>query len=241
MTSRRGLLRWLAIAPGLALTSRPASASVLSPGFSPRATPYRLVRRVERDLRDRTRLVVERTWSIRFLPLEQGYRVDGRQTGIGVDAPAALDFLVRIERERIEEAMFPLLLDSRGLAAGGACVHTDAALAKAVGEVRSRLNRILIDGDERAQAARFLTHLQRAGENALSAWPAALFAPGHIDMVEQRTVPLPDGLPGKVAVHTVASSNRTTGLMEHFQRTVETRIAGGTRTGLERFTLTPET
>lgn len=240
MTSRRALLGWITLVPGLGLAARPVLAAERSASFAPGATPYRLIRRVERELRDRTRLVVERTWTVRFVPVGHGYRVEGQQRAIDVIAPPSLDFLATIERERVEDGMFPALLDAHGRSVGGARASIDSSLAGAVSEVRARMDQWGDDAGWRDRADRFLARLQQDGAESLSAWPASLFAPGDMDMVEHRPVPLAEGLAGMIAVRTVTSSDPASGLLRHLERTVETRLESSIRVGLERFSLTPE-
>lgn len=240
MIGRRHLVGLLSLLPVATILPRAALAAPPAPAFAPGDAPLRLIRRVERELRDGALLVVERAWSVRFLPQGSGYRLEGRQADVTVDAPAELAFLADMERSRVEHGMFPLLLSQGGEIMGQSAAPADEALGHAIEAVRGKLARQFGEGDERAAAERFLTQLQRAGEQALAGWPAILFAPGTIDHAEQREVPLPDGRIGEVVIRTLATSDSETGLMQRFERRVETRIGSSARTGLERFTLAPQ-
>ena len=237
MIARRDLLGAVSLLPAAALLPGAVLAASAVTPFAPGTTPFRLVRRVERELRDGARLVVERAWSIRFLPQGQGYRLEGKQADVSVDAPAALAFLADMERGRVEEDMFPLQIGANGEIMGQGSASSDATLAHAIEAVREKLARQFVQPDDRVAAERFLTQLQRAGEQALAGWPAILFAPGSLDRSEERAVPLPGGRTGAVTIRTLATSDPVTGLMQRFERRVETRLDTSARSGLERFTL----
>jgi hypothetical protein len=55
---------------------------------------------------------------VRFVPEAAGFRVDGEQVDVEVDAPEPLAALARLERERVETALFPLQLDPAGAIRG---------------------------------------------------------------------------------------------------------------------------
>lgn len=240
MIARRPLLGAGWTVALVAMVPRAAVATVGGPRFRPGEGRFRLNRRVERELRGDARLAVERAWSIRFQPQGAGYLVYGRQAEVTIDAPPRLAFLADMERARVEEGMFPLLLDTGGGIMGRSQAGTDDMLGRAVAAVRERLDRHFADPDERASAEQFLTELQRAGDEVLADWPAMLFAPGMLDRVDERPVPLPRGETGRVIVQTRASSDPASGLMQRFERRIETRLGDSARSGLERFTLAPE-
>lgn len=237
MTNRRTILGLLACVPfaGTPLARLAAQEAVAR--FAPPSRPFRLIRRVERQLRDGARLVVERSWSVTFAVQGRGYLVDGLQSGVMVDAPPALGFLAQMERDRSEDDMFPLLLDGAGQIVSDSSSSADEALTLAVEQVRQRLESALADSESSDLAGRFLAELQQAGEESLVGWPRNVFAPGPIDRVEERVVPLPGGRNGSIAIHTLASGNPETGLMEHFERRVTSRLGDTVREGLERFSL----
>lgn len=233
------MLGLLAVAPLAGLASPRLLAQDGVGKFAPAAHPYRLARRVERQLHGGARLTVERRWSLKFTVQGRGYLVDGHQTSVMVDAPPALAFLAQMERDRLENDMFPLMLDEAGQILSVASSSADEALATAVEQVRKRLEAAL--GDGRDLAERFLAELQQAGEQSLAAWPANLLAPGALDREEHRAVPLPGGRSGSITVRTLASSDPATGVMERFERQVTSRLDDSVREGLERFSLSPET
>lgn len=240
MTTRRTALGWLALGPLAGLVSTTGRAQGSGAVFFPAPVPYGLCRRVERELRGGAQLIVERTWSVRFVPQGRGFRLDGQQTKVTVDAPPALSVLAQMESSRVDQGMFPLLLGSAGEIVGQSATRDDEALAAAIATVRARLTAVSAQGLEADAVERFLRDLQQAGEETLAAWPTTLFAPGEVDVVQERAVPLPAGRTGTVTVRTLASSDPATGLMRQFERQVETRLETRVRSGLERFTLAPE-
>ncbi|MFN4113285.1 MAG: hypothetical protein ACK4GD_05040 [Sphingomonadaceae bacterium] len=235
MTGRRALLGWLAVLP--ALGWMPAAANSSSPQFRPLPVPYRLTRLVKRQLGGDGTLMVERSWSITFAAQGRGFLVEGQQSAVTVDAPSALDYLARIERERVEQAMFPLMLDEAGLLAAAAPGASHDALSAAIAEVRAQLIR---HGALESRTSSFLDSLEAAGQKALAQWPRDLFAPGLMDQEEQRTVELPDGQSGTISITRAASTAPGTGLMMHYKRHVRTRIGDDERVGSEAFLLAPK-
>jgi len=235
MTGRRAVLGWLAVLPALGWMPAAASASPIR--FRPLPVPYRLTRRVKRQLGGDGTLVVERSWSITFAAQGRGFLVEGQQSAVAVDAPPALDYLARIERARVEQAMFPLMLDGSGLLAEVASGASHDALSAAIAEVRAQL--IRHDALE-SRTAGFLDSLQGAGQKALAQWPRDLFAPGLTDQEEQRTVELPEGQSGTISITRAASTDPETGLMMHYERQVRTRIGDDERVGSEAFLLAPK-
>ena len=105
MIGRRHLVGLLSFLPVATMLPRAGFAAPAALAFAPGTAPFRLIRRVERELRDGALLVVERAWSIRFVAQGQGYRLEGKQADVSVDAPAELDFLAAIERDRVEDGM----------------------------------------------------------------------------------------------------------------------------------------
>lgn len=242
MTSARRTFLWLAaIAPVAASQwTRPALAQASAGQFVPGAVACRLTRTVVRQLGRAGKLTVTREWSVRFATAGRGYRVTGEQAGVTVDAPPVLADLARIERERVEDSMFPLMLDPAGRMMDDAAVSAEAALADAVQDVRRRLADRAVSGRDLAEAERFLEALQAAGQGTVAAWPRDLFAPGARSTTESQTVALPGGATGTVTVTTETTSDRASGLMERFERRVETRIGTQSRLGTETFILTPQ-
>lgn len=243
MNRRQTLLGCLALLPaGVLLPATVPLSAGAPPVFRPQAGSYRLARRVSRQLGAGATLMVERAWTIELTSQEGGFLVAGRQAGVTVDAPPSLAFLAQLEQDRIEEGMFPIMLDQTGVMAFAPAGQADEVVAQAVDQVRQLLTVDRArDTAGKEQGNRFLDTLQQAGQAALAAWPPTLFAPGTQDHTDERTVDLPDGTLGVVRVRTVALSDPRTGLLERFERQVETRFGGDRRVGVEAFFLSPGT
>lgn len=211
------------------------------PIFNPAPGAHRLTRRIERELGPAVQLVVERSWAIAFNPAGRGFEVAGRQLAVSVDAPPELAELAAIERARREDSAFPMMLDASGRMITRQDAPVDGNLAKAIDAVRGRLQSSLSDPTDLSAGTRFLDALQQAGQQVVSAWPADLFAPGSLERSQPREVALPDGTTGTVSVRETGLADPLTGLMQRFERQVETRIGSRTKSGRELFTLARET
>lgn len=208
--------------------------------FTPPTVPLRLTRTVERQLGQSGKLVVARSWSIAFAAATPGFHLNGKQADVAIDAPPMLAELARIERARVEEGMFPMLLDPAGAIADSDGMRSDQALEAAIDAVRARLSAEPLAAGDKALAERFMASLQAAGQGALAAWPHDLFAPGSRAETVSRDVRLPDGKIGNLTIMTTASSDVTSGLMRSYERRIVTEVGGQARTGAERFALTIE-
>src|SRR5690606_40612679 len=81
---RRSLLRLTA--GGIALAALPASRAAAAAGFDPPLAPMLYTRQLERELPDGARFAVGRRLAIRFVREAEGFRVEGEQVGVEVDA-----------------------------------------------------------------------------------------------------------------------------------------------------------
>ncbi len=205
--------------------------------FAPPRVPLRLTRTVERQLGQSGKLVVARSWSIAFEPAERGFQLSGKQADVAIDAPPMLADLARIERARVEDGMFPMLIDQAGVIAETDAMRSDQALAAAIETVRARLIAEPLAAGDKALAERFMATLQAAGQSALAAWPHDLFAPGSRAETFSREVRLPNGKVGTLTILTTATCDAASGLMRNYERRILTEVEGQSRTGAERFAL----
>lgn len=239
--ARRTFLLLAAFAPVAASQwAKPALAQTGAGLFAPGATPCRLTRTVERQLGRAGKLTVTRQWSVRFSSAGRGWQVSGEQVGVTVDAPPVLAELARIEQERVEDSMFPIMLDPAGHMLVDAAATAESALNDALQDVRQRLAARGVTGRDLAEAERFLETLQAAGQATVATWPRNLFAPGTRANTESQSVALPGGATGIVTVTTTTASDPANGLLQRFERSVETRLGDQLRRGSEAFVLTPE-
>ena len=106
-TDRRTVLRFAGAAVLLpALSAAPLGAKAQTVRFAPPAEPMLYTRRLERQLPGGAAFTVSRSFEVRFLRNGEGYRVEGRQVDVEVEAPEVLAAFARIEREREELRTF---------------------------------------------------------------------------------------------------------------------------------------
>lgn len=238
-TDRRTLLRYAAAAAAFpvaaAASAHPAGGSFR---FAPPEEPMLYTRRLERALPGASRLVVSRSFAVRFRPWEGGFLVEGEQRDVEVEAPEQLAQFARIEREREERGLFPLLLDAGGTIAGSAGTPTatrlDAAIREALAEIESRGHAPAV----RAELVRFVSAFHQSAGRLVTELPHDLFAPHDAPRSERRAVALPGGDSGEVTVTFTAARDPATGLMRQALREVVTELGGERRTTLESWRLT---
>ena len=241
MTSRVRLAVWLAgaalAAPVGGVQPAEAPARAGSAPFDPPATRLLLTRVLHSPLADGNKIVSRRTFEIEIRRVGEGFRVEGRQVDCAVEAPAVLEPLAAIERQRVETGLFPMLLDASGRIlprpAPAGADGMDAAVPVALDMVR---NSGLAPADaERATA--FVRRLQ--AQPASSNWPADLFRPLTGTRQDDRPIVTPDGLTGHVRVEIEASARDGTGLLDELARTVTTDLGGRRRVTREEWFLVP--
>jgi hypothetical protein len=237
---RRAVLRYAAVAMLLpALAAAPLRAAAQGFRFAPPAGPMLYTRRLERGLRDGAAFVVSRSFEVRFRPESPGYRVDGAQVGVEVEAPEALAAFGRIEREREEVGLFPLRLDAGGAIAAGAGTPVASRLDDAVREAAAVLEARPQAPAERAELLRFVNAFHQSAGQLLTELPRDLFAPAEAERSEHREIALPGGEAGAVTVTFSAARDPATGLMRQARREVVTELAGDRRRTLETWRLEP--
>jgi hypothetical protein len=237
---RRAWLRGMAMAllfPALAALAPTARAEAAR--FAPPGVPMRYVRRLERSLADGEKLVVTRSFAVRFEPAGEGYRILGQQLGVETEAPEKLAAFMRIERERREDGLFPLLLDAHGRITGSEAAPLPARLDEAVREAVAMIDRRPRPAADRAELLRFVNAIDQSAGKLVSALPHDLFAPAPEPRRETREVALPGGETGILTLTFSATADPGTGLMQEAEREVLTELAGETRRTLETWRLEP--
>lgn len=238
---RRQVLHAAAMAAlALPLAGAPQIARAQRRAFAPPPGFMVYTRRLERSLPGNARFSVSRSFTIRFHHEDGGYRVAGEQLAVEVDAPESLAPFAVLERERREEALFPLYLDQHGLIAADAEMTQSPRLDQAVREVLRRIGELPVPEADQAEMTAFVRAVHANAAQFLTALPRDLFAPDGESSTQSRTVALPGGGQGVVTVGYAAETEPSTGLMRSAQREVVTDFAGDLRRTLERWTLTPQ-
>lgn len=226
-------------AGGVALAELPARGASHGAAFDPPLAPMLYARRLERELPDGASFAVTRRFAIRFLRQADGFRVEGEQVGVEVDAPEALAEFARLERERRETGLFPLVLDFEGIIRGGDPAVDTARLDEAVREAEARIEQGDHPPAERERQRAFVEAVHRSAGAILTELPRDLFAPVDCPRSDRRTVALPGGGTGEVRQTFDAVREPATGLMREARREVTTAIGVDRRRTVESWTLDP--
>ena len=202
-------------------------------------TPMCLSRTVTRELIDHANLIVQRSWEIDFTQRGSGWVISGEQLAVSVDAPAALEPLAKLERERVADEAFPILIDSYGLIDRSitADSHVDISRVSnaAIEVVKNRGGGAV----EKAELRRFLAQLQQAASSLMTHFPQDLFFPLTPSTTESRTMDLPGGMHGEVTMTYESHSEEDNGLLIDSKREISTRIAGDVMHSVESWSLLP--
>jgi len=234
--NRRTLLRGAAGVLALPILSG-LSAAAQTPGFTLPEGPMLYTRRLEQTLVDGKKLIVTRRFAVRFERAGEGYRVTGEQVGVETEAPEKLATLMRIERERVETGIFPLLLDAGGRIVASEGIPSLAGLDEAVREARALIEQRPRPAEERAELLRFVEAVHASAGKLVTQLPADLFVP--TPHREIREVELPGGEKGQVTVIFTAETDPASGLMREATREVLTELGGQTRRAIESWRLDP--
>ena len=230
-----------ALAPLCLSRMASAQAASVSAGhvIRPPASPMIYTRTLVRELGGGAALTVTRGFAVRFAPHDGGFRIDGRQVSVAVDAPERIAALAKMEEERVEDGLFPLDLDLAGLIVDGTLCSNLEMFDRAVEMASRQIADQRLPRAEAEALQQFVTAIHKASATLSSGLPRTLFAPIPGTTTDRREVALPDG--GEGAVETVfeASVDETTGLMREARREVVTMLGDSSRKAVERWSLSP--
>ena len=234
-----GLAAMFAILPAALSASGSAALAQATPGFSPPSGPMRFTRRLRRELGDGAAIVVTRQFSLRFVAVPGGWRVDGEQISAMVDAPPVLGALARLEEQRSETTLFPLMLDSSGRILSGPPGYQPQDMVQAVDEAFAWLARNRLAGATQAAAREFTVGLATVGARLTSQIPPDLFTGSLVRLERSHDLTMPDGQPGKVSVSYGGAPQQRGGLLQRAECIVVTQAGGTVRRSLEEWVLEP--
>ena len=237
IVDRRTALRLAGLTAAFSLIPIASAAAQPGPRFAPPTAPMRYTRRLERGLPDGASLTVDRSFSVRFVPEGDGFRVEGEQVEAAVDAPPSLATLAGLERGRVETGGFPLLLDAAGAIRSATPSVPGAELDDAVREVTAQIERWPHTAAEREQLRAFVTAVHQSAGRLVTELPRDLFAPAGVPREASRAVALPGSEAGRVTTRFTATRDPATGLMREARREVLTAVSGEVRRTLESWTL----
>jgi hypothetical protein len=235
-SDRRTLLRWAAAA---ALASRGAAAASASRLIHPRGGPMTFTRRLERGLAGGAKLVVSRSFSVRFAQTAEGWTLAGEQVGAAVEAPERIAALAAMERRRKETGLFPVVLDREGLIVREGTAGRAQELDQAIAVVREALARRNLAADEQRAYDGFVRAVHDAGAKMSSTFPGDLFAPRDTAGHTVREVALPGGGSGTIEIAFTATVDPATGVMRRARRDIVTAIGDDRRLTREDWSLLP--
>lgn len=207
--------------------------------FAPPRTPLRYSRTLVRTMGDGAQVIVRRDFSIRFSPDTDGFRIDGSQVAAEVHMPESLSRLAQIERERREENLFPIRLDSSGQIRGGPEYKPSEHLDNAVAVVEQRVSGGTFDDEDKQAIYGMLQAAHRQSESLVAALPGDLFSPSAASRRDARDIPLPGGTKGSLEVLFEARIDSATGLLQEAERRIVTRMADSERVTTESWAIEP--
>lgn len=220
--------------PAIASPSLPATATRQ---FAPPPEPMLLTRKLRRPLSGNAEIVTWRSYEVRFRREDAGYRVEGELVDVLVEAPRGLEALATLERNRPDTGLFPMWLDSHGMLVAGNSPQVSDAVQEASVTVAQRLGALPLDLFAERQAQAFVSGLKKHG--AHTPWPDDLFQPSPGRRQETRTIPLPNGVSGRVSVITDAEVLGNSGLLASLSRVVTSQLEDATQVTEELWTLSP--
>ena len=233
--NRRGVLKLFGLAAILPVLGHPAAVWAASRSISIPTRPFLLRRELERGLARGASLLVTREWKGQFESIAGQTRVTGEQVSCTVDAPAVLEPIAAVERDRRSPGPFPARLDSRGRMVGSQPANTEgtaAAVQAAIGVLEQSGK----SAAEMQEAKLYLAQLAKTAGTIMGTTPPDLFFPVTGEARDSRELPLPGGLVGEFSVELEASAT-TGGLLERFERRITTRIAEDVRLSRETWRL----
>ena len=220
----------------LALAPAPVAANALG-AFVPSFEPMVLTRVLRRPLPGGIEISTSRSYEVRFVRVDGGYRIEGELIDVEIEAPARFEALAALERARPDTGMFPMRIDANGrfLAADD---RQQQDFAQSAGRVASGMIPAGLAPAEARDAHGFIG--QTAANPVQTVWPEDLFRPVPGKHSSSQVMSLPGGKTGEVAISTEAQVDAASGLVTMFQREVTTRLGDTTRVTLETWTLAPK-
>ncbi|MFC3096548.1 hypothetical protein [Alteraurantiacibacter palmitatis] len=237
-SDRRGMLRLAAAAailPVLASRSPALAAQTdsIAAAIAPPSCTMLYRRTLERQMAGGAIFTVTREYAVHFLPRGTGFEVAGEQVAVRASAPAALARFAALEEDRVDNTLFPLLLNHAGFIEEGASIAENEQLVRSLREAHAQLPQ------DAAEAGLALGAIQAAGASLTSQLPRDLFAPANGRREARETITLPWGDAGEVRTLFEAARDPGTGLMREARREVVTSLAGDERRSVEMWALFP--
>jgi len=213
----------------ISIAPTPVTATAIT-AFEPSPEPMVLTRILRRPLPGGIEISTSRSYEVRFVRENGGYRIEGELLGVEIDVPKQFEALAALERARKDSGMFPMRGDLQGqlIAASDREQHD---FAQQAGPLASNMVPTRLALAEARDARAFIA--STAAKPVRTAWPGDLFRPSPGKHSATHVMPLPGGKTGRVTIETEAEVDDSSGLVTKFQRNVTTDLGDSTRVTLE--------
>ena len=192
--------------------------------FKPPGGVALLERRVVRGLSDGAAITVSRRWEVSFTPLGRGFRMQGKQIGVEVDAPEKLAALAKVESERVEAGFLPLSLSADGLIVESPERTSAESVEKAALLASQMISASRLSNGERDSAKAFLRQLHSNVRQSISQLPRDLFLPQQLSYSEVQSFAVPGGGEGELSIAFEADLAPSRQCLARAERSVSTSL-----------------
>ncbi len=156
-----------------------------------------------------------------------------------MSAPAKLAAFTRLEEQRQETSLFPMVLDPAGRIVSGPQGQAPADFAPVVDEAFAWLARNRLPATTQAAAREFTIGLATVAARISAMLPPDLFTGATTPVERAQDLTMPDGKPGRVTVSCAGRSIPAGGLLQYAERVVITDAGGSSRRSVEQWSLEP--
>jgi hypothetical protein len=214
----------------------PVPGAASSPAdFTPPEAQLLLTRTLHRPLPGGQAIITTRHYAVRIVRVGTGYRVEGSLIDAKAEAPPLVAGIAELERKRVDEGLFPIMLDENGLIAGSGALRSDGSLDRGAMIATQTLSGSDLPVRDRMEAQAFVDQLR--GRAARSQWPSDIFRPQPGKRSESRVIQLPGGDEGSVTIEIVGRGPGQDGQLAELDRVVTTDLAGDKRVTREHWQL----
>jgi hypothetical protein len=199
--------------------------------------PLILTRIIRRSLVDGQVIMAHRSYDIHFTPENGGYRIDGQLQNVMVEAPPKLAALASLERNRRDDAIFPLYINAYGQLTSPQLATPNTMSQTAAGIATTMAENEPMGPQDHQNITEIIDQITKMSGSMRSVWPNDLFRPATGVHSETKIVTLPNGDQGKITIRLEAKTSDDGGLLQSLERTIITETDGTQRQSQELWTL----
>lgn len=206
----------------------------------PEGEPMVLTRILRRELIDGKAIVATRRYRVSFTRSVTGWTIDGALIASEIEAPPGLAALAAIERQRPDDALFPIRLDAAGVIQprDGTATPDGPAWRAALDTAIKLASARVIPANDGPALNLLVQQMQAvAGAATLSRWPTTLFLPEQGVSREERRFALSEGTEGLIVAELECLPAEGLETMGRAERRVVTEVAGTRRVTRELWSL----